>query len=170
MKRRLGTTGLRTHIESPNAKHRKLLVPAPSVNEVEHILKGFVPYSNCFLEKTAPQQRPNRRALTEAMVNQLPQAASNEPTPDMSIMSTYSAFTVRLFFNNQPIAIGMRELPIFFYMWLLLTTIFSRELFDSFLDSGACFIHARRKILLAFNPPARLYKVTKQIIRMSSGG
>jgi len=41
MKRRLGTTGLRTHIESPNAKHRKLLVPAPSVNEVEHILKDL---------------------------------------------------------------------------------------------------------------------------------
>ncbi|XP_032795248.2 protein regulator of cytokinesis 1 isoform X1 [Daphnia magna] len=73
MKRRLGTTAIRTQMESPKAKQRKLLMPS-----------------------TAPQQRlgPGRRILTEAMVNQLPQGTPSDH--DASVMSTYSVFTETL--------------------------------------------------------------------------
>ena len=43
--------------------------------------------------KTAPQNRPARRILTEAMVNQL-QGGTVPESHDHSTISTYSAFTV----------------------------------------------------------------------------
>lgn len=43
--------------------------------------------------KTAPQPRPGRRILTEALVNGLPGGTASE-AHDQSTVSTYSAFTV----------------------------------------------------------------------------
>ncbi|XP_046648070.1 protein regulator of cytokinesis 1-like isoform X1 [Daphnia pulicaria] len=73
MKRRLGTTAIRTQMESPKSKQRKLLVPS-----------------------TAPQARlgPGRRILTEAIGNQPPHATPSDH--DVSVMSTYSVFTETL--------------------------------------------------------------------------
>jgi len=69
MKRRLGTTGLRTQLESPkSSKQRKLIASAGTHN------------------------RTGRRILTEALVNQL----QNTEVHETSTISTYSAFTEAL--------------------------------------------------------------------------
>lgn len=96
MKRRLGTTAIRTQMESPKAKQRKMLVPSVRLFGKNQfvVLISFLDS----VKQTAPQQRPTRRVLTEALVNQLPQPTTTEA--DASMMSTYSAFTV----SNQIVA------------------------------------------------------------------
>jgi len=71
MKRRLGTTGLRTQLESPKSSKQRRVAPISS----------------------APANRTGRRILTEALVNQL---HCKTEVHETSTISTYSAFTEAL--------------------------------------------------------------------------